>query len=343
VRIAQITSVYISVPPKTHGGTERVVASLVNGLVRRGHRVSLFASGDSRTEGELQAVAPEATLTAPGMTVYLDKEYETRNTFNLYRQADRFDVIHAHWPTLAPYFSSFTQTPTVLTYAYIEERLHQYYKQHFPNMRPVCISKQQAKWLKLDAPVIYNGIEMADMPFSERAGDYLVLVARIIPTKGIAEAIRIAKAVRERLVIVGYVSPYIPWTRAYYEEQVKPHVDGDRVRHYHELSGAETLSLVSKAKGFLFPLQWDEPFGMAVVEAMACGTPVVAYPRGAMPELVKDGETGFLPRDERGMLDAIKRLGDIDRKACRALAKKRFSAERMVREYEAFYRQVAKA
>ena len=161
MKIAQITSVYISVPPKTHGGTERIVYHLCQRLHRRGHHVELFASGDSQVNCTLQAVLPIGSQDDPQSTFYLEKEYEARNTYNLYRQAGRFDVIHAHWTTLAPYFSPFTTTPTLVTYAYIEKELHQYYQKHFPHCLPVCVSRAQANMLGDDSiPVVYNAVDL---------------------------------------------------------------------------------------------------------------------------------------------------------------------------------------
>ena len=147
MKIAQITSVYISVPPKTHGGTERVVYHLCQQLDKRGHQVELFASGDSQVNCRLQSVLPIACQDDPHSTFYLEKEFETRNTYDLYRQAERFEVIHAHWPTLAPYFSVLTTTPTLVTYGYIEKELHEYYRTHFPHCLPVCVSQAQEKCL----------------------------------------------------------------------------------------------------------------------------------------------------------------------------------------------------
>ena len=166
-----------------------------------------------------------------------------------------------------------------------------------------------------------------------------MLVARMTPTKGVAEAIRIARAAGERLVLIGPVSRYLPWSRAFYEEEVLPHVDGDRVVHVEEAPNAEVLDIVSRAKAFLFPLQWDEPFGLAAAEAMACGTPVVTYARGAMPELVADGVSGNIVGSEAEAVAAIARASALDRRAVRSHVEGRFTVERMVDDYEALYRE----
>ncbi len=342
MRIAQITSVYISVPPPTHGGTEMIVSLVTEELARRGHDMHLYASGDSRTAGTLHSVVEQATLDQPDMTLYIEKEMETRNAFELYRDGDEYDVIHAHWPVLAPYFASFTATPTLITYHYIEQSLHDYYRREIPGLHPVCVSRKQAELLgEPNLPVVYNGLDMARIPFNPAPEDYLVLVARMTPTKGIAEAIRIAKAAGERLVLIGPATRYLPWSRAFYEEQVQPHVDGDRVVHIPEAPNAQVLDIVSRAKAFLFPLQWDEPFGLAMVEAMACGTPVVAFERGSAPEIVADGVSGLIVGSEAEAIRALPKAASLDRRAVRAHAEERFTYQRMVDGYEALYRELA--
>jgi glycosyltransferase involved in cell wall biosynthesis len=342
MKIAHTTSNYISVPPPTHGGTEMIVHALCEGLSARGHDVHLYASGDSRVNGTLHSVVERATLDDPSVTRYLDKELEARSVFELYQHANDYDVIHAHWPTLAPYFAGQSRTPTVITYHYVDRAEHAYYRANVPSLFPVCVSHRQAELLgEPDLPVVYNGL-MAATPFVAKPDDYLVIVGRMIPTKGIAEAIRIAKAAGERLHIVGDVTSYVPWTQAYFDEQVAPHVDGDQIMYTAEMPNAEVLALVSHAKGFLFPLQGEEPFGMTVLEAMACGTPVIAMPRGSMPELIADGTSGFLVDDEQAAVDAIAKLGALNRAGVRGHVEARFTHARMVEAYEAIYAQVTR-
>jgi glycosyltransferase involved in cell wall biosynthesis len=342
MKIAQITSVYLSVPPKTYGGTERIVYYLCRDLKRRGHQVELFASGDSKVDCILNAVLPIASQDDPRSTFYLEKEYEARNTRNLYRQGERFDVIHAHWPTIAPYFSDSTTTPTLLTYAYIEKEVYEYYSEHFPRCFPVCVSRAQAKMLGDDSlPVIYNGVDLEEIAFNDKPEDFFIVVGRMIPGKGIAEAIRIAKRARARLLIVGHVTTHLPWSEEYFLKEVKPHIDGDKIRYVERLAYRDLVQTMGNAKAFLFPLQWDEPFGMVVIEAMAAGTPVLAYRRGSMPELIKNGETGYLAENEDVMLDVVKRVETLDRARCRAWVQERFSVDQMVDGYERLYKIAA--
>jgi len=338
MRIAHITSIYVAVSRQTYGGTERVVYHLCEQLYRRGHEVELFASGDSKVDCVLHSVLPIASQEDPASTFYLEKEFEARNTFNLYRQAARFDVIHAHWPTLAPYFSSFTTTPTVLTYAYIEKELHEYYRENFPRCFPVCVSHAQRKMLGDESiPVIYNGIDLSEIEFNPTPEDFFILVGRMTPEKGIAEAIRVARNAGEKLLIIGHVSTHLPWSADYFLKEVKPQIDGDKIRYIERLSYRETVRLMGKAKGFLFPLQWEEPFGLAVIEAMAAGTPVIAYSRGSMPELIRNGETGYLVQREDEMVKMTRQIEELDRARCRAWVEERFSLEQMVDGYEQLY------
>jgi len=341
MKIAQISSIYLSIPPKTHGGTERIVFELCRHLTQRGHRVELFASGDSKVDCKLNSVLPIASLDDPQSTFYLEKEFEARNTYNLYGQASRFDIIHAHWPTLAPYFSFFSNTPTMITYAYIEKELHDYYRVHFPRCFPVCISHSQAKMLGDETlPVVYNGVELDEISFNDRPEDFFIVVGRMTPGKGIVEAIRIAKKAKVRLLIVGQITSHLPWSEKYFSSEIQPHIDGKIIRHIERLPHDRLMQMMGRAKGFLFLPQWEEPFGMVVAEAMAAGTPILAYPRGSMPELVKHGETGYLIRNEDELVEGIQGIERLDRRRCREWVQERFSVGKMVDGYERLYKEI---
>ena len=341
MKVAQITSVYVSVPPKTYGGTERIVYYLCRQLNRRGHQVELFASGDSQVDCALHSVVAVASQDDPHSTFYLEKEFDARNVYNLYRQADRFDVIHAHWPTTVPYFSNFTRTPTLVTYAYIEKELHEYYRRHFPRCVPVCVSNAQRKMLGDESlPVVYNGLDLDEIAFNGEPEDFFIIVGRMTPEKGIAQAIRIAKRAGVKLKIVGHVTSHLPWSVDYFCKEVKPQVDGVQIQYIERLSYHDTVALMGRAKGFLFPLQWDEPFGLVVIESMAAGTPVIAYARGSMPELIKNDESGFLVDNEDEMAAMCGEIEKLDRARCRAWVAEHFSSEAMVTGYERLYQVV---
>jgi glycosyltransferase involved in cell wall biosynthesis len=343
VRIAQIASIRFPVPPPSHGGTEIAIDLLTRGLVARGHDVTLFASGDSRTTAKLHAVVPRAAAADPASTSYLEHEHEVRNAAEAYAAADAFDVLHSHWPTPAAYFSDRTERPSVMTYAYIEKALHDYYRARYPRLRGVCISEAQNRMLGGGLPVIPFGVDVARIPFGAAPEDFLLTVGRLVPHKGADRAIAIARRVGLPLVIVGAVTPYLEDSEPFYEERVRPHVDGRAVAHCPDLGNDDVHALMARARAFLFPISWEEPFGLVVAEAMAAGTPVVATPRGALPELVAHGITGFLGESDEELAEHVRNVGRIDRAACRRRAQERYSAERMVADYEALYRGLAAA
>ncbi|MFQ5895762.1 MAG: glycosyltransferase family 4 protein [Nitrospinota bacterium] len=341
MKVAQLASVGLAVPPADVGANELLLHLVTEGLARRGHQVTLFAAGDSRVSTSLEAIIPRSTRDTPGMTIYLEKEYEGRNAWNLYRRGDEFDVIHAHWPTLAPYFTPWTSTPTVITYGYIEPHLHAFYRAHFPRLHPVCVSRAQARMLGEESlPVIYNGVDTSSIPFGAESEGFVIYAGRMVPNKGVAEAIEVARRAGERLLLVGQEDRYLPWSREYFEREVRLRVDGERVRWVPALPNAELMKLFGRARAFLFPVQWEEPFGLTVVESMAAGAPVVTLRRGSMPELVRDGETGFVLDRVEDMVEALRRAADLDRRACRRRVEENFSAERMVEGYESFYRKL---
>ena len=339
MKIAQIASIRFPIPPRSHGGTEIAIDLLTRGLVERGHEVTLFASGDSRTApgARLRAVVPRAATEDPQSTTYLEHEHEVRNAAEAYAEADDFDVLHSHWPTPAAYFSDRAVPPSVMTYAYIEKPLHDYYRARYPRLRGVCISQAQNRALGGELPVIPYGVDVAHIPWGDRPEDFLLTVGRLVPHKGADRAIAIARAAGLPLVIVGDVTPYLSDSVPFYEQRVRPHVDGRAVVHHPRLPNADVLALMSRAKAFLFPISWEEPFGLVVAEAMAAGTPVVATPRGSLPELVAHGQTGFLGESDAELVEFVRRIDGIDRAACRRRAEQRYSANRMAADYEALY------
>ena len=340
LRIAQLASIAFSVPPRSHGGTEIAIDLLTRGLVERGHDVTLFASGDSRTTAKLHPVIPLATQNDPSATSYLEREMDVRNAAEAYAREADFDLLHAHWPTPSAYFSDRTAKPTVLTCAYLEKEIYEWYRDRYPNVHCVCVSRAQARMLGGGLPVIPYGVDVGQVPFDERPENLLVTVGRLVPHKGADRAIAIAKAVGLPLVIVGAVTPYLAESEPYWEERVRPLVDGRFVRHIPHLPNDEVLKLVSRARAFLFPISWEEPFGLVVAEAMVAGTPVIGTRRGSLPEIVEEGVTGFLGETDEELAGLVRRVGEIDRERCRRRASERFSADRMVSDYETLYKTI---
>src|SRR5437667_420905 len=282
LRIAQITSVSIAVPPSTHGGTERMVYQLTEGLVRRGHAVELFASGDSRVSCPLRSVTPTALLDRPDWSTYLEREYETMNAFQLFRQAERCDLIHGHWPCLAPYFSRFTQTPMILTYHYISPELLEFYETHFPRCHGVFVSQAQAAGLnRPHGWVIHNAVDGGDIPYGDGAEDRLIIVARMVPNKGIAEAIRIAQRAGKPLLVIAPVMHNFAESPVYFREIVEPLIDGKEIQYIPSLPNDLALREVGRSRAFLFPLQWEAPFGLAVLADQALSAAALATRLGA--------------------------------------------------------------
>jgi glycosyltransferase involved in cell wall biosynthesis len=313
---------------------------LTRGLVARGHEVTLFASGDSRTTARLHAVVPRATQGDPTATSYLEREFEVRNVAEAYSLAERFDLLHSHWPTPAAYFSDRTARPSVMTFAYIEKHLSDHYRARYPRLHGVCVTEAQNRALGGGYPVIPYGVDVERIPFGGAPEDFLLTVGRLVPHKGADRAIAIARQAGLPLVIVGDITSYLEDSEPFARAEVLPHVDGRGVIHHPHLPNAEVLRLMSRARAFLFPISWEEPFGLVVAEAMAAGAPVIATPRGSLPELVEQGVTGFLGDTDEELAAYVRRAGEIDRAACRRRAAERFGVERMVSDYEAFYERI---
>jgi len=336
MRIAIAAPLIEAVPPPFYGGTERVVSVLTEELVRRGHEVTLFASGDSHTSAGLIAACPRGLRLDPeaGDTV----PYTMVQLAEIYRVASEFDVIHNHVDYLAFPFARLAATPTVTT---IHGRLdrpevRQVYGS-FPEQRLVSISDAQrlalpsANWVA----TVYNGIDLSHFHFNPREGDYLVFLGRINPEKRPDRAIEIARDVGMRLVIAAKVDPV---DQAYYEHAIAPLIrDCPLVEYVGEVNEPEKDQLLGGAYAYLFPIDWPEPFGLTMVEAMATGTPVIAYRAGSVPEVVVDGVTGFICETFHEMVEAVPRVGLLDRGACRAHVEAQFSAEAMADGYERVY------
>ncbi len=342
MRIAQVAPLYESVPPKLYGGAERVVSALTEELVRRGHDVTLFASGDSETSARLVPMV-EAGIRLAGADDPMGLHLAMLAT--VYRQAEAFDVIHAHVGILAYPFAAVTPTPTIHTvHGSPGKPEHQASLRQFPGQRLVSISRSQRapvahlplRWVA----TVYNGIRLEHFPFRSAPDPepYLVFLGRISPEKGPDKAIEVARRAGMRLKVAAKIDRVLdlPWAR----EHFLPLLDGADVEFLGEVDERAKADLLGGARALLFPIDWDEPFGMVMAEALACGTPVIALDRGSVREVVSDGETGFVCRSLDEMVAAVERVEGIDRAACRRRAETCFSAEAMADGYEAVYRRV---
>jgi glycosyltransferase involved in cell wall biosynthesis len=338
MRIAQIAPLYEAVPPLRYGGTERVVAGLTEELVRAGHEVVLFASGDSVTSAELvpcctRGLRLDAMVEDPiaHHIVQLGK---------LVERAGEFDVIHNHIDYLAFPVASALRLPMITT---VHGRLDvpdlQPLYSQYPEARLVSISNAQrtplpdARWLA----TVYNGIDLTHFTLREHPGSYLAFLGRISPEKGLAEAIVIARAANMPLRIAAKVDPV---DRGYFTRTIEPMLDDPQIEYVGEIDEVQKNEFLGHAYAYVFPIQWPEPFGITVVESMACGTPVIAMGQGALPELVVPGHTGFLCHTIPEMVEAVQRVGQISRRACRAHVEGRFSVAKMAAGYEAVYRRL---
>ena len=338
MRIAQLAPLWIPVPPYTYGGTELVISWLCDELVRRGHEVTLFATGDSKTKAKLVSVWPtslwRANLKSPHAVFSL-------MYLKLIEMQDQFDIIHDHCEFYTCPYSKFLKPPIVTTlhHPLTEETITLYKK--FSNINFVAISNHQRKHgpginiLKR----IYHGLPLEKYPFNDRPKDYLLWLSRIGPDKGIAEAIDIAKLSGEKLIISGNI---LPQYADYFEFRIKPLIDGKKIQFVGASDFPKKIELFRNAKAFLFPVKRPEPFGLVVIEAMACGTPVIAFRQGSMPELIQDGKTGFLVNSVEEACQVIKKVEKIKRIDCRKWIEENFNLRRMVNRYEKLYKKILK-
>ena len=340
MRIAQIAPLYESVPPKLYGGTERVVAHLSDALVDRGHEVVLFASGDSKTNAEL--------VPCREIALRLDKKLSWDLPAHLAmlaevrKRANEFDILHFHLDCFhLPLFQDIADRTLTTVHGRQDindlRRLHR----HYPNYPLVSISASQRRplphlrWVK----TIHHGYPKFQYTFSPVAsGAYLAFLGRIAPEKGVDRAIEIARRAGFPLRIAAKVDPA---DKDYFEAHILPLLDAPGVQFIGEIGEAEKSDFLGGARALLFPISWPEPFGLVMIEAMACGTPIIAFNQGAVPEVMQDGVTGFVVEDVEQAVRAVAHLDTIDRAAVRATFERRFSIEVMAAKYESAYASVA--
>lgn len=336
MRIAQVNPLWYEVPPFGYGGTEYIISLLTEELVKRGHEVTLFSTANSRTSARLIPVWPKglvkANLKAPFAPIAL-----------LYRELlerqEEFDIIHDHGEQYGAPFSRFLNPPFVSTlHNPITEEKNILFKK-YPNINYVAISgnqKRSGPGVNI-AKTIYHGIPIEKYDFNPNPGDYLFWLSGIIPEKGPATAIEIAKMAGEKLIISG---PIFSYAADYFEYRIKPLIDGEQIQFVGESNFEKKIDLFKNAKAFLFPIRRREPFGLVVIEAMACGSPVIAFKEGSMPEVIEDKKTGFLVDSAEEAVGALKRIKSISREYCREYVKKNFSLRRMANRYERLYKKI---
>jgi glycosyltransferase involved in cell wall biosynthesis len=338
MRIAQLAPLAESVPPKLYGGTERVVAWLVDQLVDLGHDVTLFASGDSRTRGKLHPVWPRALRL--GQKGADPNAASTLLLEAIAKRATEFDVIHAHidWMSL-PLLSRLGVPFLTTMHGRLDLPGLADVIREFPEANFVSISNHQrlplsgANW----SGTIQHGLPADLFSPSYERGSYLAFLGRFTVEKGPEDAIRIARAAGKPLRIAAKIPRA---ETAYFKTRIAPQVDGETVQLIGEVNDAKKQPFLAGAAGLLFPIDWPEPFGLVMIEAMACGTPVIAYRSGSVPEVIDDGVTGFIVKSEEEAVSAVNELSRLDRRKIRARFEQRFSAYRMARDYESLYQNL---
>jgi glycosyltransferase involved in cell wall biosynthesis len=335
VRIAQVAPLYESVPPKLYGGTERVVSYLTEELVRQGHDVTLFASGDSATSAHLVAPCARSLRLDPSAPDPIAQHILMLE--QVAKNAPRFDVIHFHIDYLHYPLSRRQRVPQLTT---LHGRLDLPHLpplyEEFGEMPVVSISDAQraplllARWLG----TVPHGLPLDLYRYQPEPGRYLAFLGRISPEKRLDRAIEIARQVGIELRIAAKIDAA---DREYFREVIAPMLDGGYVEFVGEIGEHEKSAFLGDALALLFPIDWPEPFGLVMIEALACGTPVVAFPCGSVPEVIEDGHTGFLVKNVAEAAMAVEKARDLDRAECRRIFERRFSAGRMARDYVSLY------
>lgn len=320
-------------PPLKYGPWEQVASNITEGLVKKGVDVTLFATGNSHTNAKLQYVSQ----TAYAEDSTLDpKVWECLHISNLMEQASRFDIIHNNFDFLPLTYSRLIETPIVTTiHGFSSQKIIPVYKKYNSNNFYVSISNSDRS-PELDyIATVYNGINSKEFTFNPNPKDYLLFFGRIHPEKGAWESIQIAKSANRKLIISGLIQD-----EAYFEEKVKPFINNTDIIYVGNSGPKERDILLGEAAALLHPISFDEPFGLSVAEAMLCGTPIVAFRRGSMPELIEHTKTGFLVKSVEEAVESLNKIDSIDRKHCHEWALTNFSLEKMVDAYFDVYKQI---
>ncbi|MFB2939180.1 glycosyltransferase family 4 protein [Aerosakkonemataceae cyanobacterium BLCC-F154] len=339
MRIAQIAPLWERVPPPAYGGVELVVGLLCNELVKRGHEVTLFASGDSISLAKLEWVHPRALRLDNSVKEY--NIYEMLHLSRVYEKAAEFDVIHSHIGCVALPFANLVKTPTIHTLHGIftpdNEKLYAYSRQQ--PFVSISDAQREARLNLNCVGTVYNGIDVSAFKFYEKPQDppYLAFLGRVSPEKGTHLAIEIAKRSGWQLKIAGKVDVV---DRLYFEQKIKPHIDGEQIQFLGEANHVQKNKLMGNAAVTLFPITWREPFGLVMVESMVSGTPVIAMNLGSTTEVIADGKTGFLCDSLEECVAAIEPATQLDRYTCRQHVIDKFSVQEMTSGYEAVYEKI---
>ncbi|MET3726388.1 glycosyltransferase family 4 protein [Sphingomonas trueperi] len=332
MKIAMLAPIAWRTPPRHYGPWELVTSLLTEALVAKGVDVTLFATQDSVTTARLAGVVPRGYEEDPAIDA---KVWEYAHQSHLFARASEFDLIHNQADFPAHAYAPLIDTPMVTTiHGFSSERILPMYKPFEERVHYVAISDTDRHPALRYAATIHHGIRLDEFAFDATGSDDLLFFGRMHPDKGAAEAIAVAQATGRRLNLYGIVQD-----QGYFEREVQPHLN-DRIVYHGPVGGEDRIRALGNARALLHLINFDEPFGLSVIEAMACGTPVIAVRRGSMPELIDDGETGLLVATADEAVAAVERVGSIDRAACRRAIEARFSVEAMADAYIALYRRI---
>lgn len=337
MKIAQLAFNLHTTNPSSNMAVYSHAAWLTNKLVERGHQVTLFAAGDSDTKAELISTAPTG-LSKMNLSDNVIRHHYHLLISKCYNQAKRFDIIHSHYVLLSSFYSGLVDTPTVHTlHSPISEEIRPFLRQ-FSKSRYISFSLAQRKVMPELNWVgnVYHGVDMNIFSFNPKPQDYFLYIGRITKEKGVHLAIKAAKAAGVKLIIAGKSYP----TEGYWHKEIEKYIDGEKVKFIGEASFKQKIELYQNAKALLFPTQYVETFGLVMIEAMACGTPVIGWNKGSVSEIVNNGKTGFVIKSVAEMIKAIKVIDAISREETRKRAETYFSIEKMVSSYEKIYERV---
>jgi len=333
MHIAMLAPIAWRTPPRHYGPWENVASLLTEGLVSRGYDVTLFATADSQTSGTLHAVCPRGYEEDREL---IPKVWECLHISELFEHGDGYDIIHNHFDYLPLTYSGLTSTPLVTTiHGFSSPGILPVYKKYNPRVSYVSISNADRSPGLDYIKTIHHGVDIQLFDFQPTPDKYLLFFGRIHNDKGAREAIEIARACERKLLLAGIIQD-----QAYYDRYVAPLIDGDTVTYVGSVGPAARNRLLGKAFALLHPIQFDEPFGLSVVESMACGTPVIAFNRGSMPEIIENDKNGFLVDTVDEAIDAVAHIPEIDRGECRRHVEHHFTVGRMIQDYLQVYETI---
>lgn len=333
MKIALLAPIAWRTPPLKYGPWEQVASNIAEGMVKKGVDVTLFATGNSQTSGKLEYISKTAYAEDSSID---PKVWECLHISNVMERASEFDIIHNNFDFLPLTYSRLIETPMITTiHGFSSPQIIPVYKKYNKSNYYVSISDSDRSEELDYTGTVYNGIDSKDFTFNNNPNDYLLFFGRIHPEKGTYESIQIAKKSNRRLIISGLIQD-----DAYFEEKVKPFINNEDIIYVGNSGPIERDKLLGEASALLHPISFDEPFGLSVAEAMLCGTPVIAFKRGSMPELIKDKQTGYLVNSVEEAVNAVDDINSINRKYCNEWALSNFSLEKMVDSYYNVYKQV---